>query len=213
MKKNYKRLWFILSVCAMLFMYQQDHQIKTQEQTLTELTQELVIIQDKNYQLQDKIQTLNADLEAKYIEQERIKSYTKTQTVLLTNYYVGDSTDSGAWTAAGLSTKDFETNELGWYTYKGFVVLATATYSCLRTFTGPCAQYKSIPNGYSIFNLYDKITVTYNGNDYAGVVVDVCGSCHRINGKEVFQRIDIFLSPLAKKFGKVVGQITYYKED
>lgn len=213
MKKNYKRLWFIVTVCAMLFMYQQYNQIKTQGQTLTELTQELVMIQDKNYQLQDKIQTLNADLEAKYIEQERIKSYTHTQTVFMTNYYVDDSTGSGTGTSSGLTIHNFQTNELGWYTYKNKVVVAAATYVCLKATSGACAKYKTLPAGYSIFNLYDEITIIYNGKEYEGIVLDSCGSAFWKLPNEPHQRIDIFVAQTAKKFGKVVAQIRYYKEN
>lgn len=131
------------------------------------------------------------------------------QTVFITNYYVNDSTGSGTVTSSGLTINDFQTNDLGWYVYKEKVVVATATYVCLEAATGACAKYKILPDGYSIFNLYDEITIIYDGKEYDGVVLDSMGAGFWKLDNEPYQRIDIFVAQTAKKFGKVVAQIKY----
>ena len=133
--------------------------------------------------------------------------------VILTNYYVNDSTGSGTVTSSGLTINDFQTNELGWYTYKGKVVIAAATYACLRATSGACAKYKTLPEGYSIFNLYDEITIIYDDKEYECIVLDSMGAGFWKLANEPYQRIDIFVAQTAEKFGKVVAQMQYYKED
>lgn len=133
--------------------------------------------------------------------------------VILTNYYVNDSTGSGTVTSSGLTINDFQINELGWYTYKGKVVIAAATYACLRATSGACAKYKTLPEGYSIFNLYDEITIIYDDKEYECIVLDSMGAGFWKLANEPYQRIDIFVAQTAEKFGKVVAQMQYYKED
>lgn len=150
----------------------------------------------------------------KIAEQKRIEEENKyiTQNVILTNYYTGDSTGSGTGTSSGLNSSNFQINELGWYTYNGRVVLATITNACIRSRVGICNRWNSLPYGWLAFDLYDEITVIYNQKSYKGIVLDLCGACaYRINNEQ-YQRLDIFISQSAEKFGKVFGQIKYLRK-
>lgn len=114
--------------------------------------------------------------------------------VRFTSYHIGDYSGSTDTTASGLTINDFEVNDFGWYTYQGKVVLAAATYGCLRATTGACGQYMSLPEGYSIHELFDEVTMYLNGTSYQGIVLDACGYCMRMNPNEELQRYDIFVS-------------------
>ena len=174
--------------------------------------QELVKVSLKQFN-HHSILLENNNIITKYIEWVKYTNNEHIQTVLLTNYYVNDNTGSGTVTSSGLTIDDFQTNDLGWYVYKEKVVVATATYVCLEATTGACAKYKTLPDGYSIFNLYDEIVIVYEGKEYDGVVLDSMGAGFWKLDDEPYQRIDIFVAQTAKKFGKVVAQIKYYKED
>ncbi len=99
----------------------------------------------------------------------------ETYTTRLTSFYTGDSCNTGSITASGKSTKDFKTNEKGWYTYQGKLVVATAS-----TRLGTTSM--------KTYNLYDEITLIIDGTEYQAIVLDVCGSCM------VHNRIDLFVS-------------------
>ena len=99
----------------------------------------------------------------------------ETYTTRLTSFYTGDSCNTGSVTASGLSTTDFQTNEKGWYTYQGKLVVATAS-----TRLGTTSM--------KTYNLYDTITLIIDGTRYEAIVLDVCGACMRHN------RIDLFVS-------------------
>lgn len=111
--------------------------------------------------------------------------------VRFTNYYVGDGTGSGATVSVGLTTNNFQVNSRGWYTYKGRVVLATATTLCLEVKSGPCGRYNSLPNGYKANDLWDEVDIEFEGEIYPAVVLDSCGACFWDESK---QRVDIFVT-------------------
>jgi len=151
-------------------------------------------------------------------EQERLRleheayiaSRSITKTVYLTNYYIGDGS-SGSVTASGKNVSQFEVNEIGWYTYKGKVVLAGAMNYCLRRTTGICRRWNVLPLGWVSFDFYDEVTIIYQGKSYRGVFLDLCGAAmYRINGEQ-YQRIDVFI--YKNHFGKVLGQIKYTLDD
>jgi hypothetical protein len=126
------------------------------------------------------------------------------ENVIFTNYYLGDGS-SGTTTSSGLQIRHFKVNSMGWYTYQGKVVVATATTICLRVKTGPCGKYNSVPDGYRVYDLRDELTIIFNGKAYEAIVLDSCGACmHRINN-EPYQRYDIFIK--SNRFGRVQGQI------
>lgn len=124
------------------------------------------------------------------------------QSVRFTSYWEGDSTGSGSGTASGLNTDDFQTNELGWYTYNGKVVVGAATEECLNSNKGACDKYKTLPYGYISHKLWDEIVLEIDGKDYPAIILDHCGACMRINGEESLQRYDVFVSSKQKMIDK-----------
>lgn len=110
--------------------------------------------------------------------------------VRFTSYYIGDCSGSGNYTSSGLGIEDFEVNEMGWYTYDGKVVMAAATVQCLEAFTGACAKYTELPDGYSIHQIYDEVIIFLNGNNYEAIILDSCGASF---WEEEKQRYDIFV--------------------
>lgn len=104
----------------------------------------------------------------------------------MTYYATNDGYGTGSVTSSGKSTKDFQINERGWYTYQGKLVVATAS-----TRLGSTNQ--------RTYKLYDELTITIQGQDYDAVVLDVCGACMKS------QKIDLFVSDT--KYG-YDGQVT-----
>ena len=107
----------------------------------------------------------------------------------MTSYYTGDSTGSTKYTGSGISTERFKVNDKGWYTYDGKIVLATATNECLNSTKGACGKYKWSDAVSHYFNYFDELTVTIDGKQYDGIVLDSCGACMGANG----DRIDLFV--------------------
>lgn len=126
-----------------------------------------------------------------------------TQEVMFTSYYPDDPTGSGSTTGSGLSTLDFDINELGWYTYQGRVVVATATYECFNSSDGACAAYNSLPEGYHIKTYGSTLTIVLDGIQYDAIVLDSCGASF---WEEDYQHIDIYVSAPEYSIGKVRGQ-------
>ena len=75
----------------------------------------------------------------------------------LTSFYAEDGYGTGACTGSGLCTKDFTTNDKGWYTYKGKLVLAGATNLCLRLKSGVCGNWNTPREGRIYFDYYDEV--------------------------------------------------------
>lgn len=125
------------------------------------------------------------------------------QEVKFTNYYSGDSTGSSDRTAVGLTSNDFQVNEMGWYTYQGDVVLAGATNVCLDIQTGVCGQYNYLPGGFASYDFYDRTEFTLGGQRYTGVILDTCGACF---WEEQRQRMDIFVTE-GGRFGTQIGEV------
>mgnify|MGYP001216073027 CR=1 FL=1 len=89
----------------------------------------------------------------------------------------------------------------------GYVVLATATYECLRDTTVGCDIYNTVPDGYSVWSYGDIIEFTidiYPEELFIGKVYDSCGACF---WKENTQRIDIHMKN--KDFGKPLGKAIF----
>lgn len=131
------------------------------------------------------------------------------QKVRFTSYYPGDATGSGKCTASAICTSSFDTNENGWYTYEGKVVIAAATYACTASTRGICGKYNELPPGYKQYNLHDEIPINIDGNDYTGIVLDICGGSY---WNEEFQRYDIFVDNkdhVVHSNGKVIQPGTF----
>lgn len=99
-------------------------------------------------------------------------------TTRMTSYYPEEDTDC---TGSGLCSWDFETNEFGWYTYQGKLVVATATMYLLN-------EGFTLYEGVHTYKYGDEITLTIDGVDYQAIVLDSCGNCCKTD------RIDLFVS-------------------
>lgn len=95
----------------------------------------------------------------------------------LTSYYPRKPVSP---TGCGLGIEDFGVNEYGWYTYKGKLVIATATNYLLNYGW----RYQ---NGVRLYNYYDILILNINGVDYEAIVLDSCGLCMTTG------RIDLFV--------------------
>lgn len=97
----------------------------------------------------------------------------------LTSFYADDGYGTGECVGAGFCSWDFDENEYGWYTYKGKLVLAAATPYLLNKF--------GRRDGITYFKYYDEVTITIDGVEYPGIILDTCGACY----KDV--RLDLFV--------------------
>ena len=97
-----------------------------------------------------------------------------TRKTRLTSYWVNDDCNSEDITASGKSSKDFQLNDKGWYTYNGKLVVATASHRLGRT-------------NQRTYKLYEELTLIINGTSYQAIVLDVCGACMKDN------RIDLYV--------------------
>lgn len=128
--------------------------------------------------------------------------------IVFTNYYTGDSTGSGVRTSSGLTTNDFKVNSKGWYTYKGYVVLAAATQLCLDVKSGACGKYSKLPSGFTAYKLKDIIVFEIENRRYEGIVLDSCGACMVRDARyPERQKFDIFISNSKYSFGKITGKL------
>lgn len=131
-----------------------------------------------------------------------------SEQIIFTNYYVKDSTNSKNITSAGLTTNDFRVNENGWYTYEDRVVVAAATYLCLKVQSGGCGRYNTIPKGLKLYNLREEILIEVDGKQYNAIILDSCGACMVFNpSDEGLQRFDIFVAGKQYAFGKIIANL------
>ena len=110
------------------------------------------------------------------------------QDVRFTSFWPGEG--SGNKTASGLGVKDFRTNAQGWFTYRGRVVVASATEECLESTAGACRRYSKLPEGYQLHRLFDELTLLVNGIEYPAIILDHCGASF---WSEDRQRYDIYV--------------------
>lgn len=129
---------------------------------------------------------------------EKAAHYTREK-VMFTSY-------NGSITSTGHTPKDFNINSEGWYTYQGYVVIATATHICVQVENGACGKYNDYKDTHHYFTLMDVITIHINNKDYEAIILDSCGAC---NWDEDYQRVDIFIAPNTQHIGKKKGAITY----
>ena len=109
--------------------------------------------------------------------QEVVEQPTSYET-RMTSYYPEEGENI---TASGLTPNDFETNENGWFTYQGKLVVATATQYLAN-------QGWYLADGVHTYKYYEEITLNIDGVDYQAIVLDSCGSSMRTD------RIDLFVS-------------------
>lgn len=163
-KKHVKVAWSLLIVCFLIGIFY----------TINTLKSMTYALEVENERLLERSQT-------KVLHTLEVAQTTFKEPVLFTNYGTWDN-ESKDITASGHSSKDFEINELGMYTYEGKIVLATANTSRWN---------RSLKSGYNSHELYDLIDFELNGNMFAGIVLDVCGACQGLDNEEI-QRYDIY---------------------
>lgn len=118
--------------------------------------------------------------ETQPVIQEQPQELSTTYETRMTSYYPYDGPGTGECTGAGLCPKDFQTNEHGWFTYQGKLVVATAT-----TYLANQGWY--LAPGVHTYKYYNEITLTIDGVDYPAIVLDSCGHAMKSG------RIDLFV--------------------
>ena len=141
-----------------------NQKVKEQEKTIKEKD---ATIADKDAQ----IKKLNQEI-ANLKKAKAAVAQTTKSTAAITggeSYRLTYFTD--ACVGAGFCGKrDFQVNDKGWYTYKGKVVVATATTYLLK-------QGWSHVDGIVYHKYYDTLKFTLNGVTYDAIVLDSCGAC------------------------------------
>lgn len=132
-------------------------------------------IPDIGKMIEEPIQEENIEENTSY---EEITSTGTSYTTRMTSYYPEESSDC---TGSGLCSWDFQTNEYGWYTYQGKLVVATATTYLLN-------ERFILYDGVHTYKYYNEITLNIDGIDYPAIVLDSCGSSMKTD------RIDLFVS-------------------
>lgn len=129
------------------------------------------------------------------LTEDRQESQNKLSGYRITSYYPGDNCASGSKTGSGKSIKDFEIlniNGKSVYTYKGKIVVATATEELLKSgYNVKNSGTRQSDKHY--FTYYDEIKINIDGQYYDAIVLDSCGAA-MWKGQ---YRIDIFV-PTAK---------------
>ena len=93
---------------------------------------------------------------------------------------------------SGIKRDQLSVNSNGLMEYNGKVVVATATYECLKSSHGACKKIVDLPHGYIAFNYHDEFLIEYKGIEYPAIVLDSCGSCS-IDKNEDHQRVDVLV--------------------
>lgn len=177
--KNYIKL----SLCFILICMIYIRIIPQNEQKTVEnlVKQEDKILPSKNQE--------NIEVQEEVVETiEELKEYIDYR---LTSFWFNDGYGTSSCTGSGLCEKDFDVNENGWYTYKGKLVLAAATYECLYSHSGACGNWNTIRKDKTYYSYYDEIEILIDGNIYNGIILDSCGACMYVNYEE---RLDLFVS-------------------
>lgn len=145
-------------------------------------------------------------VETHVIHIKQTVSHLVKERVEFTNYYINDGYGTGITTSSGITVESFKVNERGWYTWEGYVVIATATNLCIDVTNGACGKYNEHKDTHHYFDLFDTLTIIVDNQEYSAIVLDSCGAC---NWDEEFQRVDIFIAHPKYTFGKKKGAIIY----
>ena len=144
------------------------------------------------------------------VEEETLPEPIKRD-VMFTIYYPGDKCGSTTKTGKGLTTDQFKLNELGWYTYQGRVVVATATQEGLDSNLGVLANFKEEEPGITYYEYGDELQFEYAGKVYDAIVLDTCGAAMDIDHLNKYTNglniIDIFIKGEEYSFGKARGAV------
>ena len=121
--------------------------------------------------------------ESKQEEQQEVRQ--NGRRARITSYWENDDCNSEDMTASGKSSKDFQLNDKGWYTWNGMLVIATASTRLGKT-------------NQRTYRLYEEIYIKINDIVYKAVVLDVCGACMRDN------RIDLYVKDRASMVDQII---------
>ncbi len=117
------------------------------------------------------------------IEEPEKPEYPVISKYRLTSFYPKDELNTGHCTGSGYCSWDFDLDEHGWYRYKGKLVIAAATTYLQKKF--------GTVEGKAYFKYYDEITLTIDGVEYPGIILDTCGACYND------ERFDLFVKDKA----------------
>lgn len=199
-----KKLVVVLFMVLVILFYQSIHTInKSRERFISKLDKEFVeskksLETAKNDISDDFDENLEIpsreELERKrkyqpigIVESEPIveKTQKETQehisnsyTTRMTSFYPSESSDC---TGSGKCSWDFGVNDKGWYTYRGKLVVATAT-------TYLAKQGWKVNTGVHLYKYYEELVLTIDGVEYDAIILDSCGSSMKTD------RIDLFVS-------------------
>ena len=149
---------------------------KTCQKDLSSLRESYAVLEKQAAEFSEKINSQKETITKLEKENTDLKKLNNK----LTSYCsIGKGCKSGKCTGSGKCIKDFSTNELGWYTYKGKVVLATATSYLLN-------KGWTKRNGIIYYKYNDTLDFVYKGKTYHGIVLDSCGACMKSRIIDVF---------------------------
>lgn len=159
---------------------------KTCQKDLSSLQEKYTALERQTEELNEKINSQKDTITKLKKENDNLKKLNSSfsgetsRNYKLTSYCsVGKGCTSGKCTGSGKCIKDFSTNELGWYTYKGRVVLATATSYLLN-------KGWTKRSGIVYYKYNDTLDFVYKGKTYHGIVLDSCGACMKSKIIDVF---------------------------
>ena len=141
------------------------------ENTVEKEPKNVEILSENEQKVEENVQK-DTDFEQK-IEQNK-------KAFRLTSFYPAESSDC---TGSGKCSWDFQTNDKGWYTWNGKLVLAAATTYLQKSF--------GYVGGKKYFKYYDEVNVTIDGVEYRGIILDSCGACMKVTYEE---RLDLFVN-------------------
>lgn len=150
--------------------------VKEEEKLVTE---QINGVSEVNEEIQE-IEEQEKEIQENLVYEETINTNT-SYTTRMTSYWADDGYGTGNCTGSGLCSWDLQTNEKGWYTYQGKLVVAAAT-----TYLANQGWY--VGNGVHLYKYGDELTLMIDGIEYDAIVKDSCGNCMKTD------RIDLFVS-------------------
>lgn len=177
---------FITNIILGILLFNSKQEKK--EILLSHVGQEKVVFVEQPKKNSEPAEDKKQEVEIKVEEPEVIE--VKKTNYRLTSFWNNDGYGTGSCTGSGLCEKDFQINDKGWYTYKGYLVLASATTYMQKTY--------GVKNGKDYYKYYDIVNLTIDGVDYQGMILDSCGACSYVSE----QRLDLFVTGASSKIDR-----------
>ena len=158
------------------------------QQETAQLETDNTVVQTEQPQEQQEQPQQTAQVTSRGSETPRQEETNILTEYQITSYHPGDGCASGTKTGSGLTTNDFSTIKIGnknVYTYKGQIVVATATEELLKSGYNVKGS-GTRQQGKHYFNYFDTFKINIDGNYYNAIVLDSCGAAmwsgeHRID--------------------------------